>query len=245
MDEVAVTAAEHPGTARWRHIFEALQGAITRGDLAAGGRMPTEAALAAQFAVNRHTARRALGELSRAGLIRTEQGRGSFVTEDVLDYVVGARTRFSEWLRRQNREPLGRVLDLRQAAVDAPAAAGLGLRLGDPVVVLERLGLADGRPVSLATHHFPPARLPGILAALGREATITAALCSVGVADYLRQSTRVTARMPTAGEAALLEMPRARPLLVCENVNVDQAGRVVEFCLARHPTPRVQIVFEP
>jgi hypothetical protein len=28
-------------------------------------------------------------------------------------------------------------------------------------------------------------------------------------------------------------------------VNVDEGGRVVEFGLARYPTPRVQIVFEP
>ena len=40
-------------------------------------------------------------------------------------------------------------------------------------------------------------------------------------------------------------MPRNRPLLVTENVNVDPAGAVVEFGLSRYPTPRVQIVFEP
>ena len=40
-------------------------------------------------------------------------------------------------------------------------------------------------------------------------------------------------------------MPRNRPLLVTENVNVDRAGTVVEFGISRYPTPRVQIVFEP
>jgi len=65
------------------------------------------------------------------------------------------------------------------------------------------------------------------------------------VADYRRQATRVTARMPTEHEAMLLGMPRNRPLLVTENVNVDSAGVVVEFGMSRYPTPRVQIVFEP
>ncbi len=243
MDEDAVTA--QPGLARWRQISQALRGAIEAGEFRPGAQLPTEAALAGQFGVNRHTARRALEDLARAGLIRTEQGRGSFVTEDVLDYEVASRTRFSEWLRRHNREGGGRVLELRQTVADAGVATGLQVNAGDPAVLMERLGLAEGKPVSLARHWFSPVRLPGIFAALRGEDSITAALARVGVADYLRQSTRVTARLPTAAEAALLEMPRARPVLVCENVNVDCDGQIVEFGVARYPTPRVQIVFEP
>src|SRR5438270_497513 len=57
--------------------------------------------------------------------------------------------------------------------------------------------------------------------------------------------TRLTARMPLPHEAELLKLARNRPLLVTENVNVDQHGAVVEFGISRYPTPRVQIVFEP
>ena len=233
------------GISRWRHISETLRAAIGSGEVPAGGRLPTEAALASRFAVNRHTARRALEELARDGLIRTEQGRGSFVAEDVLEYEVGTRTRFSEWLRRHHREGEGRLLNLRETTADATVAAGLGVRPGDPAVLMERLALADAKPVSLAQHWFSTAKLPGIFAALGEQSSITAALANIGVGDYLRQSTRVTARLPTPSEAALLEMPRARPLLVCENINVDCDGRTIEFGIARYPTPRVQIVFEP
>ncbi len=233
------------GVALWRRIAEALQSEIVSGARAAGGRLPTEAALAARFGVNRHTVRRALEELSRMGLIRVEQGRGSFVAEDVLDYIVGPRTRFSEWIRRHNREPSGRVLDLREEEASSRVASGLGLRNGAKVVLFEHLGLADGRPISIASHYFPAARLRGIFEALRAEQAVTRALERVGIADYLRQSTRVTARMPTPTEAALLETPRSRPLLYCENVNVDRAGTIVEFGIARYPTPRVQVVFEP
>ncbi len=233
------------GVAQWRQIADTLRADIAGGALEPGGQLPTETRLAARFGVNRHTVRRALEELSRAGAIRIEQGRGSFVAEDVLDYVVGRRTRFSEWVRRHNREPSGRVLALHEMPASSAIADGLGIRDGEPVVVFERVGLADGRPVSLASHHFPAARLPGIQDALRQEPGISAALARVGVADYLRQSTRVSARLPSASEATALAMARGLPLLVCENVNVDRAGRIVEFGIARYPTPRVQIVFEP
>jgi GntR family phosphonate transport system transcriptional regulator len=227
-----------------------LAGEIAAGRPEPGGRLPTEAQLAARFGVNRHTVRRAMEALSRDGLVRVERGRGAFVTEDVLAYTVEPRTRFSEIVRRQNKEPSGRVLrleelTLQRSPADRQIAAALGLRVGSHVVLVERLGLADDRPVSLASHYFPAARLPGVIEALRATDRITEALRHVGVADYLRQSTRVTARLPGAAEAELLRLPRNRPLLVCENINVDPAGRVIEFGIACYPTPRVQIVFEP
>ena len=233
------------GKTLWRRIVEVLRDDIGGPDYPPGARLPTEAAMAARFGVNRHTVRRALEELSRSGLIRVEQGRGTFVAEDVLDYTVGPRTRFSEWIRRHNKEPSGRVLRLAELAADAAVAQGLGIRVGGRVVLLERLGLADDTPVSLTRHFFPAARFPGIRAALAATPRITEALAAVGVEDYVRQVTRVSARAPTANEAALLRMARNRPVLATESVNLDQNGAVVEFSTGCYPTPRVQIVFEP
>ena len=229
----------------WRRIAQALAAEMGPGRLQPGARLPTEAQLATRFGVNRHTVRRAVEHLVRAGLVRVEQGRGSFVADDMIEYPVVPRTRFNEWIRRQNREPTGQVLHVRAQAATRQVAAGLGIERGATVALLERLGLADGVPVSLGSHFFDPARLPGILEALQGTATITAALLQVGVADYVRQSTRVTARMPTSVEANLLQVGRTRPLLQCENTNVDAQGRVVEFGLTRYPSTRVQVVFEP
>jgi GntR family transcriptional regulator, phosphonate transport system regulatory protein len=249
MDDIAMKLPEpvsrQDGVALWRQIASSLQRDIGAGVYAPGSRLPTEAELSQHFRVNRHTVRRALEELSRGGLVRVEQGRGSFVTEDMLEYAVEARTRFSEWIRRHNKEPFGQVLQLKETAADPHVAAALGIRPGGRVVLLERLGFADDRPVSLAQHHFPAARLRGLLDALRGSPSITAALKAVGVSDYRRQLTRVTARLPNPDEAELLRMPRNRPLLVTENINVDRAGMVVEFGISRYPTPRVQIVFEP
>jgi GntR family phosphonate transport system transcriptional regulator len=244
-DRSPTAATREAGLTLWRQIAETLRQEIGGVDYPAGARLPTEAELSARFSVNRHTVRRALEELSRGGLIRVEQGRGSFVAEDVLDYTVGPRTRFTEWIHRHNKEPSGRVLQLREIAADSTIATGLGIHPGARVVLLERLGLADDVPVSLARHYFPVSRLRGILQALAATPRITEALQSVGVDDYVRQVTRVTARAPTAVEVDLLRMARNRPVLITESTNVDRSGAVVEFCIGCYPTPRVQIVFEP
>src|SRR6185437_4724295 len=171
------------GVALWRQIAGKLHEDIAAGTVPPGGRLPTEAELSAQFGVNRHTVRRALEELSRGGLVRIEQGRGTFVAEDVLDYTVGPRTRFTEWIHRHNKEPSGRVLRRDEIAADVTIAAALGVRPGARVVLLERLGLADDTPVSLARHYFPATRLRGMLNALAAHPRITDALKAAGVED--------------------------------------------------------------
>ena len=229
----------------WRRIADAVVADIETRRLEPGTRLPTEAQLAARFEVNRHTIRRAFESLVRRGLVRVEQGRGAFVADDVLDYEVTSRTRFSEWVRRQNKLPEGRALRLCETVARGAVAEALHVSEGRSIASLERLGLADGQPVALTTHYFPTERLPGILDALRSEPTITEALNAVGVVDYCRRSTRVAARMPTAAESEILQISRVRPLLVCENVNVDNSGRVIEVGFARYPSSRVQVVFEP
>jgi GntR family transcriptional regulator, phosphonate transport system regulatory protein len=246
MDDLRVHRVHRQdGVTLWRQIAGQIQGDIASGTCKPGTRLPTEAELSTRFGVNRHTVRRALEELSRGGLVRVEQGRGSFVAEDVLDYNVEARTRFSEWIRRHNKEPSGLIRQLREISAERRVADGLGVRAGSKIVLLERLGFADDRPVSLARHYFPATRLKGILQALQGTPRITDALRLVGVDDYLRLQTRVAARLPTQTEAGLLRMARNRPVLITENINVDRAGAIVEFAYGCYPTPRVQIVFEP
>lgn len=234
-----------PSPPLWRRIAHTLSSEIGPNGLQPGTRLPTEAQLSARFGVNRHTIRRAIEQMVRAGLVRVEQGRGSFVADEVIDYPVTGRTRFNEWIRKQNREPTGQVLHVRQKVAPAAVAAGLGIERGGLVVVMERLGLADGVPVSLGSHHFPVSRLPGVLEAMQGAAGVTAGLAAVGIVDYVRQSTRVLARMPTSVEASLLQVSRTRPVLVSENTNVDDTGRVIEFGITRYPSSRVQVVFEP
>jgi GntR family phosphonate transport system transcriptional regulator len=232
------------GVALWRQIQHAIEAEIATGAQKPGARLPTEAELSARFGVNRHTVRRAMEELESRGLVRIEQGRGSFVAEDVLDYPLGPRTRFSENIRRQNREPEGRLLRVAEVPADASIAEALGLRRGRPVIVAERISLADGRPVVIGTHHFPAARFAQLPALLAANPSITAGLAACGVADYRRLVTRITARMPTPEEAELLQQSRTRPILVTEAVNVDPAGVVVDVTFARYAAGRVQLVVE-
>ena len=72
---------------------------------------------------------------------------------------------------------------------------------------------------------FPGCAVERDIAGAAGTATITEALRAVGVDDYLRQQTRVTARLPTQTEADLFRMPRNRPVLITEKSTSIVPGR--------------------
>jgi len=232
------------GVSLWHQIRAALQSEITGGVWQPGDRLPTEQILARRFAVNRHTVRRAVAALVADGMLRVEQGRGTFVQEGIIDYRVGSRTRFSENILRNRREPHGRMVRLLTTTPSAKAAAALLLAPDDPVVLFERIGDAGGSPLSFSTSYFPARRFPDMAAILAEGCTITEALNRHGVADYRRLTTRVTARLPTAEEAQHLRQPVTRPILQSESVDVDADGRRVDFGVTRFAADRVQIVID-
>lgn len=237
--------ARGSGTALWRQIAEQLEQQILSGRYAPGDRLPTELVLAQEFGVNRHTLRRAVAELAERGIVRIEQGRGSFVQEDVIDYRVKKRTRFTENILDARRDPSGVVLAVTDIPADEAVAKALEIRKGSMVVALDRLAVVDGRPVCVSRAHFPKARLPGLAAALAANPSISNALAAAGVTDYSRKTTRVTARLARAADARLLQQAPTRPILLAESVNVDGQGRPVEYAVSRWASDRVQLVFEP
>ena len=241
-DAPAVLRGE--GIALWRRIADVLRREIAAGTHQTGQRIPSEAALANRFSVNRHTVRQAVAALVQDGLVRTEQGRGTIVTSRPIDYPIGPRTRFSEIVSRQARAPSGRLISATEAEADVEVASALELSRGDRVLRLETLSAADGVPLNVATSWFPADRLPGFVAHYAETGSITKALERCGVADYHRRETRVTARIADAEDALALKIEPGSPLIATESVNTDPDGKPIQYSLARFAADRVQIVVE-
>ena len=66
----------------YSQIVDELTVRIARHDYLPGGKLPSVRDIAAEACVNPNTVQRALAELERNGLVRTERTNGRFVTED-------------------------------------------------------------------------------------------------------------------------------------------------------------------
>jgi GntR family phosphonate transport system transcriptional regulator len=228
------------GIALWRQIADQIRFAIGSGEFAK--KLPPEMALAARFGVNRHTVRGAIAALVQEGVLRAEQGRGTFVEQRKrFAYPIGTRTRFSEGLQGQAKDRRGILLDHAVESADERTAEALGIEPGAKVVRLETLAEADGRPVSRATSFFDAKRFPWINNAYAESGSITIALKSFGVSDYFRRSTQISARHASESDLADLRLSPGAIVLVTVYVNVDPDGAPVQFAETRFAADLVEL----
>ena len=211
--------------ATWRVVEQQLRAAIERGELAAGAQVPTEPELMQQYRSTRYGVRRALEELRNDGLVRIEQGRGTFVHEEYLvSYRLGERPRFTNVLIENQITPGQEILRIERTEAVGVVAESLGVAQGAQVVRAELLGYANGQVVKQDVNHFPLPRFEAFEPVLRRTGSLTEAFAAFGIADYSRKVTSIVGRLPSAQEARLLRQLPAQPVFECFRIDVDPAG---------------------
>jgi len=242
MPDAPTTMERQTGVALWRQIADRIRLGIGAGALGQDGRLPPETVLAERYGVNRHTVRSAIAALVREGVLRAEQGRGTFVeNRRRLSYPISARTRFSTGLEGQVKERKATLLAHAVEPADQRAAEALAVKPGAPVIRIEGLSEADGRPVSRATSWLDAERFAGFAKVYRRTGSVTAAFATFGVDDYLRKSTMVSARHADPSDLADLRLSPGAIVLVTVAVNVDLDGRPIQFSETRFAADRVEL----
>lgn len=145
-------------------LKDSLVADIRAGRYGVHQRLPSERELSQRYGVSRMTARQALLELARDGVVYTRVGKGTFVAGPKIDQQLRTLTGFSREVRARGGHPTSRVLEARVIPASAEIAGRLRLTPGaDPVVCLSRLRLADGLPLAIETAYLPLNLCPNLL----------------------------------------------------------------------------------
>ncbi|MEN3794091.1 phosphonate metabolism transcriptional regulator PhnF [Fulvimarina sp. MAC3] len=233
------------GVALWRRIADHLESDILTGRI--DGMLEPESRLAARFAANRHTVRRALQALSQKGLVRAERGRGTFVEASQanrLSYPVGATTRFTETIGAAAKEPGGRLVASGRERASFDVSARLGCPVGEPLIKLEMLRVADEAPVLVSTIWCVERRFSGLVGGYAETGTISGALEKCGIPAYRRLRTAVTAESADPRDAERLRCAPHAPLLVTVSVDVDLSGEPILTARTRFAADRIELLFD-
>jgi len=241
---VAQRSAETAGVALWRRVADQLECAITDGKFPADTRLPGEIEIALRLGVNRHTVRRALAALAERGLVRAERGSGTYVETRRLRYPIHSRTRFSEIVGAAGREPGGRLLGSGIEEAEPGIARRLGIAPRTRVIRLDILRSVDRVPVSAATTWLSADRAAGVGRIYRETHSLTRTLAQLGITDFRRQSTRISAAIADAGDAARLRLTPGRPLIVVDSTDVAPDGRPILTTQARLAADRIELVIE-
>lgn len=75
----------------YQQLVEQISGAIARGELRTGDKLPAVRALAAELVINPNTVARAYTLLEQSGLVTTKTGSGTFVSDPALRHADAAQ----------------------------------------------------------------------------------------------------------------------------------------------------------
>ncbi len=232
------------GVALWRQVADGIERGIAEGRYAAGERLPGETEIAETYRVNRHTVRRALAALAERGLVRAERGSGTYVEAPRLAYPLRSRTRFSEIVGAGGREPRGQFIEAGEEPATRELARVLGLKTGATLIRIEALRLADRVPICVSTSWLSAEQFPDAGRVFANVRSMTKLLEHYGVRDFRRGSTRITAAIAEATDAARLDLALGRPVLVVDATDVDAAGQPLMTKRSRFAAERVEFVVE-
>ena len=186
------------GAALWRQLAADLRARLERGEFTSG--LPSELELGQHYAVSRHTVREALRQLRTDGVISTGRGRRPRLT--AADAVIAQPTGIAYSLFSSveacglTQTSVVRVLTVRADGVVAPR---LGLEESTPLVHLERLRLADDRPLALDRVWLPASIGEPLLDVDFRRTSLYEELARTGIPVTGGQET-VRAVIPSGAE---------------------------------------------
>ena len=83
----------HSGVPVYRQLIDQVRGGIAAGSLRPGDQLPTVRQLAVDLAINPNTVMRAYRELELGGLLETQQGTGTFISNKKLEKKMAERER--------------------------------------------------------------------------------------------------------------------------------------------------------
>ncbi len=244
--ELPRCATESPveGT-RWSRIAHDVAGAIEKGEHADGSTLPSAVTLAERYGVNRHTVRQALRHLQDLGLVTVERGRGTIVRAHRFPYRLGRRVSFRANFGAAGIDAGGEVLESLVAEADADVAQLLRLTAGAPIWEIRTLSRAAGMAVSTSVHRLSVASFPELDRRLvAARASMTAAFASYGIADYVRLSTRLTARAATRLESRVLGIGRDAPVMQSFAVDGLEDGTPLQVTVGAFAGDKVEMVLE-
>ena len=202
-----------------------------------GDAIPSEMELAARYAVSQGTVRKAIDELAAQNLLVRRQGKGTFVAthqeEDFQYRFLRLEPDSGEKFHLKNQ-----FLVCETINADLNIAQLLKLRLGDPVIRIERVQSSAGRPIVFEEIWLPEGRFKGLtLDALNLwPGPVYAFYESQYATHMVRAEEKIKAVLADEILSDHLQLPLGSAILSVERVAFTYGNKPVEIRRARYDT---------
>lgn len=222
-----------------QQVRQNLLHSIQAGKLPLNAKLSSERELVELFGVSRITVRQALKDLEREGYLTSYPGKGFYVADKSKSFELDLLKSFTANAHATNRSPGSRLLEGWIGKAPREITRPLFLADGADVLLLKRLRLLDGLPVSIQADWLSPAAVPGLLDLdwSTDNRSLYAELRERYSIRPVRGQTILGARLLAADEAALLDLEMPAAALSIDQIAYDAGNRPVNLSfLVQHPT---------
>jgi GntR family transcriptional regulator len=222
-------------------VRQGLLDDLLAGTLEPGEKLPNEDKLAERFAVSRATVREAVLGLLEAGYLIRRHGSGTYVTSAPRSrHALDATVSYTAMIRDAGHEPGETVIRKGVRAATELEHTLLGLDEGESVMELERVRLADHRPVIYSRDRIRASLLQGV-ADEALDSSLYEILNQAGHA-VVRARAELIPTLADAKLSRLLEVTRGAPLLHIDQIDYDTRGRAVMLSQEWHVADAFELV---
>jgi GntR family transcriptional regulator len=225
--ELDITLERNSPVPLYYQLAQSIEHAINTGALAPGDRLENELSLTSRLGLSRPTARQAIQELVKKGLLVRKRGVGTQVVRSQFrrtealsslndDIIKAGKTPSTQLLEFS----IGMLDDDVRDAIDAVTASD------SEFLKIRRLRLADDVPLAILTNYLP-ARFELTENDL-RTKSLYACLRSLGVNLKIAHQ-QISARLMTEEEAELLDAQTPTACLTVDRLAYDDVGQFVEY----------------
>jgi GntR family transcriptional regulator len=206
-----------------------------------GDAIPSERQLSANLGVSRLTVRAALEDLVREGYLVRRRGAGTFVSEPKIAQEL-TMTSFTDDMRERGMRPASRTLELRIASAGARLGRLLHVSPSEPIMIANRLRLADGESMAIETLHVREAFVPGLTAKDLEQHSFYELLRERYGIEIVGGEQTIEPTVTDEDESQALGVPLHSPAFRFERITQSERGDVVEFVESVYRGDRYKLV---
>ena len=211
------------GLAAYKQIQSAVLEQIESGSLKPGDSVHSERELAKIHDVSLMTARHALTELEREGIVVRRRGAGTFVAPPKIHFnkLVG----FTEQMASRGLTASSKTLIAKVITGESEIAARLNLSPSAALVKVERLRQGGTEPFSLETCYLSAERFPGLTKTSFAQGSLFAVLEREYKLEIAHADEEIDAIAADARMAEVFGVPKGSPLLRIRQIIFSAGGR--------------------
>ncbi|MGD0362840.1 MAG: GntR family transcriptional regulator [Bryobacteraceae bacterium] len=234
--------AQHTLAAKpaYKRIQSALQSRIEAGELQPGDAVPSERELARMHDVSLMTARHALAEMEREGLVDRRRGSGTFVALPKIHF--NRLASFTEQMASRGLPARSRILCAAVVEGEPEAAARLALPANSRLVKVERLRQSGEQAFALESCYLPADEFPGLAALpLDRRSLFATLEREYGI-ELAYADEEVDATAAGANVAKLLGIHAGAPVLRIRQVIYSTQGKASLYVVGFYRSERYTLL---